>query len=273
MLVIGFLLLVAFPFAERYAKRPFIPWHLLLSRNILGTCLLDASWQIAYYCWNSYFSSYLQVVWGLSITEAGWVGGVFDIISGCWLIVVGLLIRKTGRYKWLFLAAVPLYTLGVGLMIHFRMPDQSIGYVIMTQVFIAFAGSTLISCQQVAVLSVAEHKDVASVLALLGLFGYVGGAIGNSISGAIWTNTLPSALQRMLPADIEPRWEAIYGDLPTQLSFPMGSPARTAIIDSYALAQKKMLIAGTAIMALAMICVFFIRDIRVDRKQMKGMVF
>lgn len=85
---------------------------------------------------------------------------------------------------------MPLYALAVGLMIYFSIPDKGNGYTIMCQVIIVFSSSTLILCQQVAVHSVAEHKDTASVLALLGLFGYIRGAIGNSISGALRTINL-----------------------------------------------------------------------------------
>ncbi|KAK3070391.1 hypothetical protein LTR53_010557, partial [Teratosphaeriaceae sp. CCFEE 6253] len=110
----------------------------------------------------------------------------------------------------------------MGLMIYFRQPHTNIGYIVMCQIFIAFAGSTIILYEQVSVLSVAEHGDVAAVLALLGLFGYMGGAVGNSISGAIWTNTLPQALERLLPEAVKPQAADIYGDLTQQLSFPVG---------------------------------------------------
>jgi len=55
----------------------------------------------------------------------------------------------------------------------------------MCQISIVFAGSTLILCQQVAVMASAEYGEIAAVLALLGLFGYIGGAIRHSISGAV----------------------------------------------------------------------------------------
>ncbi|KAK3070390.1 hypothetical protein LTR53_010556 [Teratosphaeriaceae sp. CCFEE 6253] len=70
--VIGFVLLLAFGPIERYiARKPFIPFDLLVSRTILGTCFLGFTYQIAYYCWASYFSSYLQVVNNLTIAQAG----------------------------------------------------------------------------------------------------------------------------------------------------------------------------------------------------------
>lgn len=275
MLVLGFVFLIAFGLTERFvAPVPFLPWEILASRTVLGACLLDASYQIAFYCWNDYYTSYLQVVYGTSISTAGYISSIFDVVSGVWLLVVGLLIKKTGRFRWLLWAAVPLYMLGVGLMIYFRKPGWSLGYSIMCQIFIAFGGGTMIIVQQVAVLAAADHNNVASVLALLGVFGYIGGAIGSSISGAIWTHTLPGNLQRLLPADALADWETIYDSLDVQLSYERGTAIREAIALAYADSQSKMLIAGTAIMSLSLIWMFLIRDIKLDKNvQTKGVLF
>jgi hypothetical protein len=275
MLVIGIVCLIGFVLNERFiAPVPFLPWEILASRTVLGACLLDASYQIAYYCWNDYYTSYLQVVYGVSISSAGYINSIFDVVSGIWLLVVGLLIKKTGRFRWLLLWSVPLYMLGVGLMIYFRKPNWSVGYSIMCQIFIAFGGGTMIIVQQVAVLAAADHNNVASVLALLGVFGYIGGAIGSSISGAIWTHTLPGALQRLLPESALADWETIYDSLDVQLGYERGSDVRTAIALAYAESQSKMLIAGTAIMSLSLGWMFLIRDIKLDKNvQTKGVLF
>ncbi|PNS18925.1 hypothetical protein CAC42_6020 [Sphaceloma murrayae] len=275
MLLTGLVLLILFGLHEAFtARTPFIPFALMTTRTVTGILALNATWQIAYYCWNGYFSSFLQVVNGLTISQAGYVAGVFDVISGCWLIVIGLLIRRTGRFKWLLYGAVPLYIFAIGLMIYFRTPDKSVGYLVMCQVFIAFAGATLILVQQVAVMAAVDHQHIAAILALLGMTGYIGGAIGNAISGAIWTNTFPQALARLLPEESLGDLDAIYGDLTTQLSYEMGTPTRVAIQAAYAFAQKRMLIAGEAVMALALLWILVVRDLSVkDKTQMKGLLF
>jgi hypothetical protein len=275
MLVVGFILLVAFSFWERLgARHPFVPWHLLKNRTVIGACLLDATYQIAYYCWNYYFTSYLQVVYNTSLASAGYISSIFDIISGVELFAVGLLISYTGHFKWVLMWGVPLYMLGVGLMIYFRNPGFDLGYIIMCQVFIALGGGVIIIGEQVAVMAAAQHDDVAALLALLGLFGTIGGSIGGSISGAIWTNTLPGMLQSMLPEATVGQWQEIYDDLAVQLSYPMGSPTRVALQYAYAATQKRMLIAGTAIMALGLLFMMIIRDINVKKfQQTKGLVF
>ncbi|KAJ5802283.1 siderophore iron transporter mirB [Penicillium pulvis] len=275
MLVVGFALLIVFGFWERFgARQPFVPWHLLKNRTVVGACLLDFTYQVAYYCWNYYFTSYLQVVYNTSVASAGYISSIFDITSGVELFIVGALISYTGRFKWVLMWGVPLYMLGVGLMIYFRSPGHSLGYIIMCQIFIALGGGVMIIGQQIALLAASDHNDVAALLALLGLFGYIGGSVGGSISGAIWTNTLPGMLQTMLPESSADQWQEIYESLPLQLSYPMGSETRTAIMYAYAATQKRMLIAGTAVMTLALFFMMIIKDINIKNiKQTKGTIF
>ncbi|KAL3421168.1 MFS siderophore iron [Phlyctema vagabunda] len=275
MIVIGFLVLVLFGLYETFlARAPFLNINLLANRTVIGACLLDLTYQISYYCWNSYFTSFLQVVNDLTLAEAGYVSSTFDVVSGVLLLSVGVLIRKTGHFKWLLYVAVPIYVLAQGLMIHFRRPDQKIGYIVMCQIFIAVGGSIFIICEQLAILAASDHQHVAAVLALLYVVGNVGGAIGNAICGAIWTNTFPQALARYLPDADLPDVDLIYSDLATQLSYPVGSPTRIAIQQAYGYAQERMLIAGTAIISLAFIWVLLIKNINLAKvPQVKGTVF
>ncbi|TGO86955.1 hypothetical protein BPOR_0264g00130 [Botrytis porri] len=275
MIVVGFVVLVIFALYESYfARTPFLDVNLLANRTVIGACLLDLTYQISYYCWNSYFTSFLQVVNNLTLAEAGYVSDTFDVISGILLLGVGVLIRKTGYFKWLLYIAVPLYVFAQGLMIYFRQPNQSIGYIVMCQIFISIGGSVFIIVEQLAVLAASDHQHVAAILALLYVVGNIGGAIGNAICGAIWTNTFPQALERYLPESAMADFDNIYGDLSTQLTYPLGSETRIAIQQAYGYAQEKMLIAGTAIIALAFFWVMMIKNINVAQKtQVKGTVF
>ncbi|OQE16354.1 hypothetical protein PENFLA_c028G05544 [Penicillium flavigenum] len=265
MMVVGFCVLVAFVCYERWvAPKPFIPFYLITDRTVIGACLLDITYQVSYYCWASYFTSYLQVVYNTSLTQAGYISAIFDFMDPVWLIGCGFLIRHTGRFKWLLCAALPLYLLASGLMIYFRQPGHNVGYMCMCQIFLAVGGGTFILIEQVAVLAAASHEDYAAMLALLSTFGNIGGAVGSSVSGAIWTNTLPGKLRENLPAELKDQWETIYESLDAQLSYPVGSPARTAIQNAYAFSQRNMMIAGTAVMGLSIAWVLMMRNIKVQ---------
>ncbi|KPM42786.1 Siderophore iron transporter mirB [Neonectria ditissima] len=275
MIVVGFVVLVGFGLHEAFtAPKPFIKAQFLLDRTVVGACLLDATYQISYYCWALYFTSFLQVVNDLSVAEAGYISNTFNVVSGVLLIITGFSIRHSGRYKWLLYGAVPLYIFALGLMIHFRNPNPNVGYIVMCQIFIAIGGSIFIICQQLAVLAAVDHQHVAAVLALLFVVGTTGGAIGNTLSGAIWTNTYKKGLLMYLPESAMENIDMIYVDLPTQLSYAIGTPERLGIQKAYGYAQTRMLAAGTGIMSLSFIWTLLIKNINVaEKKQTKGTVF
>ncbi|KKY14145.1 putative mfs siderophore iron [Phaeomoniella chlamydospora] len=275
MLVVGFVTLGIFTLYEAFlAPVPMLNFSFLSDRTVIGACLLDATYQISYYCWANYFTSFLQVVNDLTLAEAGYVSNTFDVVSGVLLLFVGFLIRKTGRFKWLLYISVPLYIFSQGLMIYFRRPNQSVWYLVMCQIFISIGGSIFIIVEQIAILAAVDHQHVATVLALLYVVGTVGDALGATISGAIWTNTFYKALERNLPDSALSNIDNIYEDLDTQLSYPVGSAARLAIQKSYGYAQTRMLAAGVGVMALAFIWTLMIRNINLTKiPQVKGMVF
>ncbi|PVH80947.1 MFS general substrate transporter [Cadophora sp. DSE1049] len=273
MIVLGLILLAVFGVWERFfASKPFIPYRLLLDRTVIGGCLLCASRFIAYYCYDGYYTSYLQVVNGLSISEAGYINNIFSVVGTLIALVVGALIRITGRFKWIAWIAVPLELVGGATMAYFRQPYQPVVYVVMAQIFIATAGGAIVMCEQMAVMAVVEHKQVAAILALLSLFASVGGALGSAVSGAIWTNTLPGALLERLPDYAKGNATAIYEDLALQLSYPRGSEVRDAIIGAYGVAQMRMCIAATFVLMWGFVWVGLWRDVRVDQKQNRGNV-
>lgn len=239
-LIIGVLTLVGFALYERFiAPKNFIPYELLLDRTVLGACVVSGVFFISFYCWNVYFFSFLQVVSGLNITEATYVTNIYSIGACFRSLVVGLLIRWTGRFKWLALYfGVPVTMFGTGLMIHFRQPDVDVGWVVMSQIFIAFAGGAIVITEQIAAMAATTHQYVAVVLAIEGMFSSVGGAIGSSASAAIWTGVFPANLARYLPTEAQGNLGDIYAALPVQSSYPKGTPNRYAIEQAYGESHK-----------------------------------
>jgi len=274
-LIFGIALVAAFAVWEKFfAKVTFIPYELLLDRTVVGACILAATLFVSFYIWNSYFSSFLQAVVGLTITEASYVAQIYSVGSCFWSLVVGVGIRYTGRFKWIALYfGVPVTMLGAGLMIVFRQPGVNVGYIVMCQIFIAFAGGALVITQQVAVMAATVHQHVAVVIAIEGMFSSIGGAIGSTVSSAIWQHVFPRALAHHLPESEQGNLTAIYGDLAVQVGYPWGSPGRIAIQDAYGEAVRYMLIAATTVLVLALAGVAMWRDIKIkDMKQVKGVV-
>ncbi|KAI8634423.1 MFS general substrate transporter [Xylariaceae sp. FL1651] len=275
LIVVGGVLIIAAVVWEKYfAPVKFMPWELLKDRTVLGACVLAAVLFVEYYIWTSYFSSFLQVVLRLNLTQTGYVSNIYSLGSCFFSIPVGYAIRWTGRFKWIALYfGVPATILAIGLLIQFRQPGTSLGWIIFVEILYSFAGGALVICEQVAVMAAAAHQEVAVVLAVEAMFSSVGGGIGGTVAGAIWTGIFPRKLMEYLPAESQANFTAIYGDLATQISYPVGSATHEAIVLAYGDALKNMFIAATTITVLGLIGVAFWRDINVKGfKQVKGNV-
>lgn len=80
---------------EISCSRQIIPYSLLLDRTVFGTCILSTTLSISFFCWNSYFSSFLQVVNGLNVADASYVVQAYTVGTLICSLAVGVLIYYT----------------------------------------------------------------------------------------------------------------------------------------------------------------------------------
>lgn len=276
LIIFGGIVLISFTvYEKRLALKPFIPFELLTDRTFIGACILVGVMSIAFNIWNTSFSSFLVVAGNLDVTKAAYVTNIYTVGSCFFALVAGAFIRWTGRFKGIALYfGVPLAILGTGLMIKFSEGSALTGYIIMCQIFIAFASGTLILCAQLAVMAATTHQYITAVLAIQAIFLAIGTAIGETIAIAMWYGVFPVRLARYLPASALKEFYVIYASVDIQLSFPVGSATRDAINRAYGDAQKDTAIAATAVLAIAIAAVVVWRDVKVmDFKQVKGTVF
>ncbi|KAF1839176.1 siderophore iron transporter mirB [Decorospora gaudefroyi] len=273
MIVFGLLIIGLFLVWERfYAPRTFFPFKLMKDRSVIAACFLGANSWIAFYSYKMYYSSYLQVVFNLSVAKAGYITNIFFIVSCTWALIISFAFKYTDTYKWGAIIAMPVQILMTGLLIHFREPGTSIGYLVMVEVFGAMASAMLLQIEQVAIMVAVPHEDIAVGLALLSVITAVGGAIGQSVSGALWNQIVPDKIAEYLPEASQDRIMEIFGDLNVQLALPWGSPEREALIKAFADAQKTMLIVGTCALVPCFVWVAMLKNSRMsDRMARKGL--
>jgi hypothetical protein len=117
------------------------------------------------------------------------------------------------------------------------------------------------------------HQYVAVVLAIQDMFVSIGGAMGQTVSTAIWTGTFRQNLLRFLPPSAIANVDPIYGDIKKQLSYPVGSPERLSIQKAYGESQKWQFTAAVAVLSLMIPCVLVWRNYQLrDHRQVKGTV-
>ncbi|TLD18107.1 hypothetical protein PspLS_10460 [Pyricularia sp. CBS 133598] len=243
MFVLGPALLAVFYIWEKkYAPVQFFPWVYLTNKTILGACSAYGLMFASIFCWDTYYYSYLQVAHSLSVVDASYTINSLSLSSAILGVFIGLLIRYTGKVKWVAMAGVPFMILGTALLVRFRTPETSIAVLVVLQVLVGLASGVFALCSQMAVMATVKHNEVAPGLALHGLFGAVGAAIGQAIAGGIWNNLLPFKLMEFLPEEAKADAWTIFGDIEVQQAAT--GAIRDAINAAYGDMQHKMVIAG-----------------------------
>ncbi|KAM5523951.1 siderophore iron transporter mirb [Fusarium oxysporum f. sp. phaseoli] len=279
MIVLGVLILIASIYWERsFARIPFFPWRFLKERTVWASCLLNGLMFMSVFVWEAYYTSYLQVVHSQSVRDAGYISGTFNVFSSFVGPFVGLMIRYTNDYKWTSMAGVPFAALGSALLVHFRRPDTNIGFLVMCQVFTGVAIGIWGLTAQLALMASVRHQEVAIALAMSGLFGSIGVSLGFTVAGALWTNIVPANLYEALPEDSKNLTSILFGDIREQLSYPIGSPVRDAVIMAFQDAQHKMVIVGACLVPFMLACIFVWKKIDLRKRQQeegqsKGNIF
>ena len=206
MAILGFSFLVAFPFweaNERLAPHPLIPLKLLKSRTFCGGCCAGFFYfsglsynviqrpttnirsVVFYLSIQPYFSSYLLVVHNQSVTAAGHISHTFSFTSTVTGVVVSVVIKYTGRYKYLVLIGSGIYTVGVGLMIRYTTMSSGIGQMVAAQIVMGLGVGMLNVPAQLGVQAAAGPEQVGTATAVFLTAVEMGGATGSAISGAV----------------------------------------------------------------------------------------
>jgi hypothetical protein len=181
-----------------------------------------------------YFSSYLLIVQGKSVTAAGHIVQTFSFTSTVASIATSFFIKYTAHYKYFVTFGACIYVMGMGLMYHFRREGISTGSLVGCQIAIGIGGGMLNVPAQLGVQASASHQQVAAATAIFLTILEIGGACGAAISGAVWSSQIPKKLKLYLPPDINNQSALIYGNISLSSGgWPMGSPEREAINRAY----------------------------------------
>jgi EmrB/QacA subfamily drug resistance transporter len=192
----GVALLALFPFVEARAAEPILPLELFRNATFRTTSAIGFVIGFALFGSVTFVPLYLQIVKGHSPTGSGLL--MTPMMAGVLVTstVSGFLISRYGRYRVFPIAGTALATFGLYLL-----STLQVG----TSTGVAAAYTLLLGLgmvMQVLVLAAQNAVDYRLLgVATSGstLFRQVGGSIGVSIFGAIFTNRLGHELAQRLP--------------------------------------------------------------------------
>ncbi|KAJ5342138.1 hypothetical protein N7541_011262 [Penicillium brevicompactum] len=269
MLVLGVVFLIVFLVWDAwFAKKPFVPYRMINNRTVAAACLLGALDFFHYSVFSVFFTSYLQVAGNFSAGSATRIDNSLRVSFQVAGIFAAFFMKYTRRSQIWVLTGVPLCVLGMGVLLY--LVDMGNGRSGNEASFVA--AKSLIgvgrgfyqTAAQVSVQAMVSRQDVSVVTAVFFASMSVGGAIGTSVAGAIWRNTLPKKLQQYLPSELKDQAKSIFGSIVVARKYSMGTEAREAINRSYRESQRLLAIAGLVSLSLMLIVMWFLKNVKLD---------
>ncbi|KAJ5600567.1 hypothetical protein N7450_001634 [Penicillium hetheringtonii] len=269
MLVLGVVFLIVFLVWDAwFARQPFVPYRMINNRTVAAACLLGALDFFHYSVFTVFFTSYLQVAGHFAAGPATRIDNSLRVAFQVAGIFAAFFMKYTKRSQIWVLVGVPLCVLGMGVLLH--LVDMGNGQVgsevafITAKSLIGIGRGFYQTAAQVSVQAVASRQEVSVVTAVFFASMSVGGAVGTSVAGAIWRNTLPDKLRQYLPSELKDQANSIFGSIVVARKYVIGTDARNAIDRSYRESQRLLAIAALVSLSLMLIVMFFLKNIKLD---------
>ncbi|KAK4175779.1 putative siderophore iron transporter 1 [Triangularia setosa] len=247
-LIVGVITIPIFIVWQLYAPQPLVPFELMKDRAVwaaLGIALM-LNW--AWYMQGDYLYSVLVVAFNFEIMTATRVSSFYTFFSVLSGTILGFVVYKVRRLKIFIVIGTCFFMAAFGLLIRYRgdAETSSRAGVIGAQVVLGIAGGMFPYPAQASLQVALKHENLAVMTGLYLATYNLGSAFGGAISGAIWTQVLPSELSwRLAEFDNATLATSAYEDPFTfSTEYPVGTPERQALIDSYKYAQRLLTITG-----------------------------
>lgn len=247
-LVAGFLCIPAFVIWERRTTHPLIPLSLMKDRAVWSPLAIAVTVNFAYSMQGNYLFTLLIVAFDFSIAAATRIATLYLFMSFAVGPLCGIVVYFVRRLKYLVVAGTVLFMVAYGLLIRYRSGDDGASHsgIIGAEIVLGIAGGMFPYAALASMQTALKHEQLATMTGLYLACHSIGGALGSAVSGAIWTQVLPSSLAANLSFQPDPTLSmAAFGN-PFEIvaQFPFGSEVRNAIADSYQHVQRLLCITG-----------------------------
>lgn len=264
ILVMGIVSIGGFIYEEMHASEPIIPLHLFRHRTFVLCSLIGFFVGTALFGSTTYLPLYLQTVKGVSPTGAGLqllplMGGV--LVSS---IVAGRIISRIGRYRMFpiigtFLGACALMLLG-------SVGEDDPLYLIYSYAGLLGLGIGMV--MQVLILAAQNSVDMKLMgVATSGvtMFRSIGGSVGVSVFGALFTHGLQARMAGEMPvASMGPR------TFSPEMVAKMPADLHAKFLHAFGSSLHVVYHVGAAVLLLGFVLAWFLRDVPLRTAGKKG---
>ncbi|GAB7353857.1 hypothetical protein MBLNU459_g4219t2 [Dothideomycetes sp. NU459] len=222
------------PYEKYVASHPILPSRYFRNATIVLAISIAFLDNLCFAATHTYLYSWVVVAHNYSAEKATffiYLNGVVQALVG---IIVGLVVYKLRRYKWVLFTATIVRKIGYGIMIRLRGANNSDAELFLVQAIQGLgSGAVQMICLTSAQI-VVPHAELAQISALVLLSAFLGSGVGSSVAGGIYTNYFLGALRRhMAVSTSETTIRAIYNSIVSSLLPAWGSTQRIAANAAY----------------------------------------
>ena len=188
--LIGCLLFIA---AEARAKEPIVPLHLWRSRTYSASMVSTFFAAFAFFGAIVFLPRWFQVVQSFTPTNSGFAALplVIGLIGSS--IASGLIVARTGRYKWLLVGSMAMLGIGVALMT--QLTKDTPLPVLWLWMFIAGLGvGPTFSVFTIVIQNAVPFKELGVATSNLTFFRQIGGSVALAFVGTIFAQSFTDDL-------------------------------------------------------------------------------
>lgn len=188
LLISGALLAVCL-FNEFKTKRPILPTRLFRNRTSGSVLISVPMHAMSFFSAAYYLPIYFQAVRGSSATLSGVEMLTFSLGGAVFAIISGLIVAKTGRYKYVAICGYIIMLLGFGLLCSLTSTSNTAQqelYTLIAGVGTGFNFQTPLITLQAAM----PVQDMAVATSAMVLLRSIGGSVGITVGGAIYSSQL-----------------------------------------------------------------------------------
>ncbi|HEX3881198.1 MAG TPA: MDR family MFS transporter [Stellaceae bacterium] len=247
--------LAGFVAVERTTAEPILPLGLFRNRVFSIACAVGFIVGLSMFGSITFMPLYLQIVKGISPTQAGMA--LAPMMAGMLVssIATGRIIQRIGRYRPFPIIGTALMTIGLALLATLKLGTAvpvACGFVML----LGFGMGLVMQVLVLAVQNAVEHRHLGVGTSGATLFRTIGGTVGVSVFGAIFTATLTSGLAGLLPAG---------SPIPTATApaaiQALPAAERTIYLQAFTAALHPVFLYAAAIAAIGFILTWFLKSL------------
>lgn len=271
-LVIGFCSIPLFVVWEmKITRAPMLPFVVMKNRGVWAAFLVGIFSTLITSLPNGYAYPVLLVGMNATPTVATRTGQLGSFVEGVSMPILGFIMSRVRRTKGFVLFGNCVMFIGMGLFVHFRGTNDGFRAkyfrdgVAVGMCITGFASLFFTRVVFVSIQACTNHEYMATVTALFASFFQIGGAIGRSITGAIWTQEMYQTIydqMAKLNVDTSLALKAYQSPYEFVQKYAWGTEPRRAMSMAYAEVQRKLAITGLCLCVPMLLWVLLLRDHR-----------